>query len=55
MKARVIKKRINRYINEFSRKIPKAFKTGRERREWVKNLARDHFLMCGLRQPRGEE
>ena len=55
MKARVIKKRIRRYINKFSRKIPKAFKTGRERLEWVKNLSRDQFLIYGLRQPSGEE
>ena len=44
MKYRVAKKRIHRNIKWFARhKIPLAFKSGRERRAWVKEISDWHI------------
>lgn len=45
MKVRTIKKRIHRNIRWFAkRKIPKAFRNGRERRAWVKEISDYHIM-----------
>lgn len=44
MKVRVAKKRIHRRVRWFAKhKIPKAFKNGRERRQWVKEISDWHI------------
>lgn len=44
MKVRTIKKRIHRYVRWFAKyKIPKAFRNGRERRAWVKEISDYHL------------
>lgn len=44
MKVRVAKKRIRMYVRWFAKhKTPKAFKNGRERRQWVKETSEWHI------------
>ena len=44
MKVRVAKKRIHRHVRWFAKhKIPLAFKNGRERRQWVKEISDWHI------------
>ena len=44
MKVRTIKKRIHRHVRWFAKhKIPKAFRNGRERRAWVKEISDYHL------------
>lgn len=49
MKARTVKNRINRYVKEFAeKKIPKAFNSSRDRREWVRAIVKAQiYAMLG--------
>lgn len=51
MKIRTAKKRIHRYVRLFAKhKIPKAFKTGRERRAWVKEISDWHIKRLKVKE-----
>ena len=50
MKARTIKKRIHRHVKWFAKhKILSAFKNGRERRAWVKEISDYHMKDLNLK------
>lgn len=48
MKARTVKKLIHRHVKELAEKIPKAFNSSRDRREWVRAIAKSQiYAMLG--------